>query len=315
MNTLSSIHRPPHAFPTTYPPPIRPPTEISSVEWRHTQRTQPSSPLTSNLDVDSLCLQFAKSLVIEENPIPSPTHKASIFSLPVMSKGESDIPGPRAKSSRRNPSQRCRKPPATKSIPAAILPKTVKSRQLSLPPLPTSSPRPTPRKASAPTVTSPLKPVPPMFSNPHRYITPMSSSTPPTNVLVSGLDTNPRFSLASHSVYPQLSFDSPLDSATFIAQNSSYPPSAPATPPTVAPDLYSEPVVVSPIQFASDFFPTNLTDPFAQFQLQYDHLLRTPLISPSGRNASSLGLVAGDPYPKGAFSTLFESDYIPGEVF
>ena len=222
-----------------------------------------------------------------------------------------------AKPSRRTPSQRHRKPPTIKSIPITASPRTVKPRQLSVPPSSTLNHRSTPRRASASAVISPQIPVPSVFSSPHRHTTPMvPSSTSLTTILASDLDTNPNFSPTTHSVCPQLSFDSPLDSVTCIAWNPPYPPSAPTTPPTVAPDLFSEPVVVSPIpnQLFSEPFPTHIADPFTQFQLQYNYLLGAPLISPD-HSASLLGLVAGDLYPKGAFDTPLGSDYIPGEVF
>lgn len=72
---------PSHAFPTSYPPPSRPSSVIPPVKVRQEPSTPPRSPSTSSHDLDSLCLRFTKSLVIDESPVQSSQPKVSVSSL------------------------------------------------------------------------------------------------------------------------------------------------------------------------------------------------------------------------------------------
>ena len=300
---LSSASIPPHAFPTTYPPPLRPSIEIPSVEWPRTPVAQPGSPPTSTFDVDLLCQRFEKLLVIGENSNPSSGNRASIFSLPTTLIGGPFPASSRTKQSKRKSSQSYRKSP------------TIKSRQFSVPPSYTPSVKSTPRKARVPVTTSSQIPPPPTLPDSHHHPTPMRCFCPfPGSVPSSNLEHS-NSATTTHPVRQRPLFHSKVDPDT-RAWHPPHSPPMPTTPPIITLGLLSEPAIVSPITEKSfpGPFPAHFVDPLTQFQLQHNYLLSAPLFSPPNHDASLRGFIEGDLFSKGAFDTPLGLDYILGEV-
>jgi len=300
---LSSVSAPPHAFPTTYPPPLRPPSGLPPVKWPRTLAASSSSRSISTVDLDSLCIRFAKSLVIDENTVQPVQPKTSIFSLPDILKGGSNVASIRTRrpKSRTPPAPTSRK--SVNPIPLDSPRKAIKPHQLSVPPpFPQTIPkvRPTSRKAGAPatssspkcgaassTLSDPLSDVPPKILPP--------PALPLT--ITGGLDVGPCFSfVTSYSDSPRLPFDFGIGSTALTARNSPYSSNGPTTPPSLSSNLFSEPTVASPT-------PIQLSEPFltTQFQPQCDFSPHTFLSSPFGGAGSSFCLPPGSFFPKNAF--------------
>lgn len=307
---LSCVTRPAHAFPTIYPPPLRPQPEISPIEWLRVPGASPSVPSTPTIDIDSLCNQFMTSLVIGDKPGHTRQSKSSMFVPPAVSGMVS------------NPVQPCPQPPkrqhrryeALHKLPAArscTSPrKTTKPRQLSLPPFPTSPAKngPAQRKASVPI------PVPstrhasgsqlPLQPNLHTAPpAPTSPNAPPygdQNISsLPGLVTplNPRSS-------------SQPGRTSHAPQGWSYSPTGPTTPPTLLPDLFSEPAVASssPVHLSPGSSLIPIADPFLQFQPQYDYFTDPCLISAFDCYGSIPELAPGNLFSKGGLNSSFGFD-------
>lgn len=305
---LLSASVPPHAFPTIYPPPLRPPLEIPLVEWRRKPATSSGSPSTSTHDLDSLCLQFTQSLVIDENPAQPPQPRTSIFSLPTASK-QYDSCSLRERLSKRKLSrtQRSQGSPTLKS--------TAKSRQLSVPPsFPSlsSGTKTTSRKASAPARVSSSKRTTESskLSDPTPHRTPTASpSTLNTTDDNSDIFYNPGPST------PPLSSHSSLGLTLGQTTPQNFPGSlaGPVTPPALFPDLFSEPIVVpSSVDLSPRSSLVPVADPFTQFRLQCDYF---PNTSPTSFYCGSTPGLATSRLPgKSALDTIIGSGYLSHEI-
>ena len=289
--TLCQSSRPPHTFPTTYPPPLRPSSEIPPVEWHRTPALS-SSISASTIDIDLLCAQFSRLLVIDENPARSSETQTSIFSFPIIPKPGNDTAGPHTSRTRRKHCQVVvsTKVPTLRSTP----PKVTKPRQLSVPPsLPslTSRLKPIPRKASAPTHV----PVSSAPSAANRHITLGAPQSPSSILTVGDLDPDSSHCSTTPPLYPQPLPDSTPGRSTDPSDNLSRSLAGPATPPTFPPGLFPEPLVVSstPIQLSPQQSITQIIDPFDQFQLQYDYFLTPSLVSPLDHSGMPVGLTMG----------------------
>ncbi|KAF9786861.1 hypothetical protein BJ322DRAFT_679725 [Thelephora terrestris] len=284
--SFSSTPAPPHAFPTTYPPPLRPPCTVPPVEWPRTLVASSGPPSTSAFDLDSLCIRFAKSLVIDENPAQPTQTKPSIFSLPDSPKGRSGVASHRTKRSKSRKSSATTSQPSTRTL-LPLPQKAVKPRRLSVPPsflqIP-SKVRPTLRNISAPVPTSSSQRnmAPPTVSN---FLPPASPPTPAAD-----LDMSSYFGFNTpHSDSSQSLFNLGINSTALRTSNSPSPSSGPTTPPILSSDLLSEPTVASP--------PFQLSEPFlaTQFPLQYDLFPHDFLIPPYTDAGSSFNLSPGVP--------------------
>lgn len=299
------VSTPPYAFPTTYPPPLRPSCEISSIEWPRPPSTSSGSPSTSTIDIDSLCMRFAKSLVIDENPARSPQSKISIFSPPIVLKEPQTTTSPHTKRSKRKSWQHQTPSSSCSERTPATSPKLIKPRRMSLPPLLVQKILPTSRKASTPvtsrsprrgtlsTLSNPPCPLPSKATSPHTPSTSVSPSDIPDIASFLG-QTIP------HSV--QLRTDSLPDLATSGPGYSPASSVGPTTPPTLSPELFSEPLVVSSAhtQLTSEPFLAPLADPFTQFQSRGSHLGEF-FTSPFECSGSVLGHTMHDFFEKATF--------------
>ena len=251
--------------------------------------------------------------MIGEAAAKSPQQEASIFSLPAASKDDSTRP--RTKPSKRMPSkaQHSQELPTLNPISTPSPLKPARSRQLSVPPSSPSLPlrtRLTSRKASAPARVSVSRraTVAPRLPDPPCHVTPAAppppSSTPTTNTLATYSYPGPSTPLE----YPQSPLDSPFDRTSHW----SYPITGPTTPPALLPDLFSEPVVVTSTPVhppGSSLMP--ITDPFLQFQPQYDYLMDPSRIYLFDYGGSTPGFATGGFFPKTAFDTPPTSDHLP----
>lgn len=311
MSTLT----PPHAFPTTYPPPHRPPSGLPSVEWLRTTSTSPCSPSTSTIDMDSLCLRFTKSLVIDENQQQSPPSKASIFSLPAVCKKICRAGHPRPKFSKREPPKMhdSRKLPTFDSASTVSPLKVSKPRQLSVPPsFPASSARArlTSRKTSTPARAFAPKraPASPKSSDSGRHIVPTISPFLRDIHTTSDLDTFPCLSPGA-PVCLHSPPDSMLDRDSYIRQGLSSPMTGLTTPTTLLPNLLPEPTVVpsTPVHLSLGFSLLPITDPFTQFQSHGDYFSNT---SPFDYDGFAPGHITGGHPSKNPFDTLLGPDHL-----
>lgn len=319
---LSPVSAPPHAFPTTYPPPLRPQCELSVIEWPRTPTTVPSSPSTSTIDIDSLCKRFSKLLVIDENPTQPLKPKASIFSLPASSMEASYTGDPHTTRSKRK-SYQDRTPKNQPSIKpdSTTCPRVAKPRRRSLPPSfppPLQKIRPASRKASVPaTPCSPQRATPistfsgPPWPVPPKDLPPALSASSPFD----GLDAASCLELVS----PQsinLQPDSSPGLNVFTLQHRPASPTGPTTPPTVPSELFSEPAVVSlnPTQLTPGLF-SPIVDPFVRWDQNHGYFLDVPFQSPFGYSGSILGLALDDCSSKSTFdSPLVSRSTFPGLV-
>jgi len=297
---LSPVFAPSHAFPTPYPPPHRPPSELPPVEWLRVP-TASSSSLAPAIDLDSLCLRFEKSLVIDENPLQPSQSKASIFSVPAVLKDGRKAGLPRVKAPKRKllSGLTSRGLPASKSDSVAPPLKTATSRQLSVPPsflLPSPKARSSLRKASAPARVSALPKLLDLI--PHgtqtTSLSPLDDSTPG--------DLQPfHHPGPSPPLSPQFSFNSTSYQTTYNMQGLPYP----TKPPVFSQDPFPRPVIVpsTPVHLSPGSSLMPIIDPFHQFQLQCDHFLSASLDSPFDYIGSTPWLTTGGFLSKSAFDT------------
>ena len=275
---FSSYSTPSHAFPTTYPPPLRPSPTILPFQWTRTPATSSGPPSTSTPELDSLCTQFARVLIIGEQPTESLQSKASIFSLPTaLSEGTNPVT-PHKERPKKGPSQS--QPP--RPISRTLSRKAVRPRQLSVPPSFLSSfsrAQPAPRKPSAPARVSTSKraSVPPQFPD-HTHST---------------------------SLIPSPSPNAPTPD---VPETYTYP--GPTTPPVLSPDLFSEPLVVppTPVRLSPGSSLMPIADPFLQFQPQYDYFSDPYLVSPFDYCGLAPELAPGGFFSKNAFDTPLGPD-------
>jgi len=281
--------RPAHAFPTTYPPPLRPPSAVAPVEWSRIPKASPSPPSTSTIDLDSLCNRFAASLIIDDNPQQHRQPEPSIFSPPAVGRLECTM------------GHSCLKPQKRKKTRAEAPPKPS--------PLSTKA-NPTQRKTSAPARVSTPQHAPGLPRPPDtiRHTTP-TTPTSPDAPTAGYQDTHSHPSpSAPHHLRPLPK--SVLDQTTHTPQNMSYLPTGPTTPPTLLPDLISEPVVVpsTPIRLSPG--SSLITDPFLQFQPQYDYFSDPSLVSAFNYSGSTPGLATAGFSPKSAFDMPLGFDHL-----
>ena len=255
----------------------------------------PRHPPTSIIDLDSLCIQFSKSLVIDESPKRPRQPVVSIFSPSAAARVEPN-PATPSKTTLSRSEISHKLPPTKLSTPSL---KTAKHCKLSArPPFPSATPRIKPilRKASAPARASLLKPaaVPPKSSDSTYRITP---TTPPSplNTTTAALDIYTYPDPSTPSMYPQSPCDLTLGQITHTSQDLPYSLNGPTTPPASLPDLFSEPVVVPSIPL--HLFPGSslvpISDHFIPFQLQSDYLLNVSQVSSPHYSGFSPGLTAG----------------------
>ena len=311
------MSRPTHAFPTTYPPPLRPSPGVSPVEWIRTPGAFPTTPACP-IDIDSLCNRFSASLIIDENPRQCQQQKPPIFSLPVVTREELGTGRSRPKPLRRKYSPQVKEPPAPSARSSTSPPKILKSRKHSVPPFPWLSTRTkvTPRKTSAP----------PRLSIPRQAQKPSQSSdptchavptAPPLDISTSG-GTNRHPYLVPDLLDQQSSFNSAFDTTIHTPQGSSESLTGPTTPPTFLPNLFSEPLVVpaTPVHLSPRSSLMHITDPFLQFEPRYDYLPAPSLDSTLSYSTSTPGLATSyaskSPFdtPLG-FDHLFHGNPIP----
>lgn len=300
----------PHAFPTPYPPPLRPPSGISPVKWLRTPAAPSSFPSTSTIDLDSLCLQFTKSLVIDENPVQLLQPKTSIFSLPTVSKGHTScclrarLPKKHHSKTQRSQDLLTLKPTAATSPLNATMP-----RQLSIPPSFPSSPlkiKTTPRKASAPTRFSASKhgTVSPKRSDSAFHLTSETLKSP-LNSTGGRLDVLSRLGSDPSPLSPQPPLYLTLDQTTHTLQILSGSLAGPATPPALLPGLFAEPVVApsTPVHLSPGSSLASIADPFLHFQPQYDYFSDHSLASALDYSGLIPGVTTDGFSSKRAFDT------------
>lgn len=298
---LSPTPRPTHAFPTPYPPPLRPSPGVPSVKWPHTSGT---SPTPCAISIDSLCNLFATSLTIDENRRRPWRSKPSIFSLPIVAKEEPDMGHHRPKPLKKKHSTRANKPPALPATSLGIsLPEAAKPRRHSVPPYPSSPPRTkaTLRKISTPPQQS-------KFLDP----TQLTGPTTPTSLLNASTAGDP-------NTYPSyipsaLLNQPPLDSTPDIStpRGLSYTLAGPTTPPAYPPHLFPEPVVVpaTPVRLSPRSSLMPITDPFLQFEPQYDYFTGLSLGSTLNYGPPAPELATGGFFPKSTFDTPLGFDHL-----
>ena len=303
--------RPIHAFPTTYPPPLRPSSGISPVEWPRTPEASPAASVCT-IDIDSLCNLFAASLKIDENPRQPRQPKPSIFSLPVVAREVFGTVRSRPKPLKRKCSPRAKEPPtpfATKL--GTSPPKTHNPRQNSAPPFPSLSTRSkvTLRKTSAPSYVFTSRQAPESWGpSDSTYLavptTPTSLNTPTGD---SGTYPHLIPSLLSDRRSP---FNSTLDTTSHPPRVSSPSFDGPTTPPTLLPDLFSEPIVVSatPVRLSPRSSLMHIADPFLQFESHNDYL-SGPSFGSTLNYSTSSGPVTSC-FSKSAFDTPLGFDHL-----
>jgi len=305
--------RPAHAFPITYPPPLRPPSGFFPIEWFRTPEASPTPPSASTIDLDSLCNQFATSLVIDENSRQPRQRKPSIFSLPVVgiesTLGHSRPQSSKRKHSRDNASQ---KPSTTGSSISPL--KTTKPRQLSVPPsftLLSTMAKPTRRKASAPVRVSSSRHAPGSLQL--STLTCHTALTMPTSLNTSTVSDRDIYSHPGPStpLNPRPPLESTLNRTTHTPHDFLRSPIGPTTPPALLPDLFSEPTVVpsTPVCLSPGSSLMPITDPFLQFQPQHGYF-SDPLVSTFDYSGSTHGLTAGGFFSKSSFDTPLGFDHL-----
>lgn len=236
-----------------------------------------------------------------------PRSKTSIFSLPGARERGGNLNRSRTQLSKRKLSktQYSRELPTHQPTSITSPLNAAKFRQLAVPPSPPSPTRAKliPRKTSAPALVSAsqLATAPPQPSDSARHTT---SITPASlNTSIAGDSDTYSHPCPSVSLNPQFPLNSMLDRTTYIPQDSL--PSGPTTPPTLLPDLFSEPIVVPstpvPLSLGSSLMP--VADPFLRFQPQYDHFSDPYLISPFDYSGSASGLATSGFFSKSAFDT------------
>jgi hypothetical protein len=316
------MSRPAHAFPTTYPPPIRPPPGVSPVGWPRAPEPLPTR--TSTIDIDSLCTQFTASLQIDKYPRQSPQSKPSTFSLPVVAREELGNTRSRPKPPKRSRFSRSEEPPMLSAARSCTpLPNAAKYRRHSIPPFPSSSSRAkaTPRKTSTPPRVSTLRqtPEPSQSSDLTHHTGPEMS----TYLLDSPTTNSDAYSYpvlnALHDQRPPAPFDSTWDRSAPTPQDLPYSFNGPTTPPTLLPDLLSEPIVVpgTPIHLSPRSSLMPIVDPFLQFEPQYDYFSGSSTNYALNYSTLPLGLATDglssktmfDPLPR--FNHLFQGNPIP----
>ncbi|KAF9654223.1 hypothetical protein BDM02DRAFT_3106516 [Thelephora ganbajun] len=310
---LSYVSTPPHAFPTTYPPPLRPAAGLQPVQWLRTPAASSSLPPTPTIDLESLCLRFTKSLVIDENPMQHPQSRGSIFSPPIIRKEMDNTSRSRIKllKSELSKVEHPRELLASNLTSTVSLLKTAKPRQLSVPPFPSfPKTKPTSRKASAPARVSTQKRAPVLSTSP--ALTCLTSSSSPLNTPTTGdLDiyTCPG---TSTPLRPQPPPNPTLGQTTNTSQALPYSIDGPTTPPTLLPDLFSEPIVVPPtlVHLSPRSSPLPIADPFIQPQLHNDYLSDISLVSSFHYSGFTPGFVAGGLSSKSVFDTPLGSDHL-----
>jgi hypothetical protein len=272
--------------------------------------------------MDSLCNRFATSLKIDENPRHCRQPKPSIFSLPVVTREEFGIDRSRPKLLKKKYSPRVKEPPTSSTTRLGTFPpKTHKPRQYSAPPFPSPSlrPRTTPRKTSAPPYLSRSRQIPESWRpSDSTYLTVPTTPTSPLNTPTAGdSDTCPN--LVPNLLPDQPSpFNPTLDTATHTPRGPSYSPTGPTTPPTLLPDLFSEPIVVSatPVRLSPRSSLMHIADPFLQFESQYDYPSDPSLGSTLSYSTSAPGFTTSG-FSKSAFDPplgfdhLFHGNLIP----
>lgn len=303
--------RPAHAFPTTYPPPLRPPPRLSPVEWPHTPETSPT-PSACAIDIDSLCDRFVASLVIDENPRQPRQSKPSLFSLPASAREELSIGRSRSKPPKRKHSLRANEPPALSALDVSPS-KIVKPRRHSVPPFPSPPMRAkaTPRRTSAPPRVS-MRGQAPEPSQPfgltHTSLTRVSLLNSP----VAGGSDRYSCSLPSTLLEQPPPFDTTLDRTTHLLQGSSHSPTGPTTPPTLLPDIFSEPIVVpsTPIHLSPRSSLMPIADPFLQFESQSDYFSDSSLGFTFNYDTLTPGLASGGCLSTTAFGAPLGFDHL-----
>lgn len=314
---LSSTPPPSHAFPTTYPPPLRPPSGLPPVEWRREPATSSKSASTSVHDLDSLCLQFTKSLVIDENPMQLPRAKPSIFSLLTTSKEKCDPWSSCAKlqKTKLSRTRRSQNPPTHKPTSTGPSLKAAKYRQLSVPrsfPSPPSRTKPMPRKASAPAKVSTSKDgrALPKHSDSIRHATLTTSSSPLKTPTADRLDTSTYPDPSTPPLCSQWSLGFTSSPPTQTPRCLSHSLTGPTTPPALSPDLFPVPIVVpsTPVHLFPGSSLMPITDPFLQFHPEFDYFSDPSLVSLFDYSGSTPGVAAGGFFSKSAFDTSIGPD-------
>jgi len=239
-----------------------------------------------------------------------------MFSLPAIWKEGGSSDHSRTKPLKRNLSaQRSQYP--LPPIPTSTIPplKVVKTRRLSVPPsfpLPYSKTKPTPRKASAPArVPIPKRATASSKRSDSTYhSTPTTSPSPPGDPTTDRLETSSYSPPSTPPLYHRSSPNSAVDQATPTLPGSPNSPTGPNTPPVLPPDLFSEPIVVpsTPVHLSPGTSLMPITDPFLQFQSQYDYFSDPCLISSFDYNGLAHGLATGSFCSKSTFDTSLEYD-------
>ena len=303
---ISSFCTPPHAYPTTYPPPLRPPSATPPIEWPRTQTTSSNSPSTSTIDVDSLCLRFTKSLVIDENPKRVLQSKTSIFSLPTPLKRRGEVGSSRLETSKPLKKRLGVQP---QELTTASPREAAKPRHRSVPPyFPSSSPKQksTSRKSSAPTRVSTYNHATTSTSRETPYPAHDITSKIPRTLSNTSTANDPDIYPCSGSSAPSLQSLSSLDSTLGrMAYSPQDPPSTlagPSTPSALLPDLLSEPFIASstPVQLSPGFPIASIASP--SDQSQDNCYLNTSLTSLSDYSVFMPGLTSGS-----FFSSMFDA--------
>lgn len=247
------------------------------------------------------------ALVIGEQPSEDPETKASIFSLPApLNKGintSSPLKGRSKRGNSRSKIPRETPTPKLSSSPPSC--KAPKSRQLSVPPSFPST-KPTSRETSVPPLVSSSQ-YPPGSQPPSsttRHTTPTTPTPLPNTPTTCDQDA---YFYPNPSTPPCLR--SPLEPVfertAYTLRGLSNSPTGPTTPPTLLPDLFSEPIVTTPtsVHLSSGSSLMPITDPFLQFRPQCDYFsdpFPSPALDYSGLTPR---LTAGGLFCKNAFDT------------
>lgn len=292
---LSGGSAPSHAFPTAYPPPHRPPSRFPPVEWlRLPAAPAPSS--ASTIDINSLCLRFEKSLIIDQNPSQTSQLKATVFSFPVVSEEGDMASHPRAKLRKRGLSraQNSRDPTTSTHTSVTQPRKAATSRQPSAPP--SFSPYPSKTKLTSRRASAPVRiPVSSMLPDPTCHVTQATSLPPQNHTIGGGLGGLPHLN-TNAPPHPQPLLNPMSDQTTCTTQE----PPGQTKFPAFSSDLSPvEPIIIpsTPVQLSPG--PSiSIADPFHQFQSPYDYFFNTLWPSSSDYIGPTVVLPS-----KGAFDT------------
>lgn len=245
--------------------------------------------------------------MIDKNLTQPLQAKASIFSLPIASKEEYNSCRPCANLSKRRLSRAQRSQDTLAPKPTSVTSplKVAKLRHLSVPPSfpsPASRTKPSPRRASAPAKvpTSKYSIQSPKDSDSICHI-PTTSYSPWNTPTTDRLDISSSPDPSTPPLSPQWSLGLTSGQMTHTPQGYN----GPTTPPALLPDLFPAPIVApsTPLHLSPGYSLLPITDPFLQFQSQYDYFSDPSMVLPLDYNGSTLGPATGGFFSKSAFDT------------